>query len=1662
MEPEPEKLEEPEKPISKRRSSILKIAKVRNPFEEIETTETYTDFNSTKPVRRVSFASSNFIKPFVADPEKNTIWDTTYEEDVNHTNSTQSSQDHNTHSSTKLGSTFHESGPSLHNITMLSEQDMEYTNVLLLADKENIAHYPPQKKFSLVDYAKKLSTNSKDVVLDKTTVVSKSMELTCLALDKTSESVYDRQIGFSEVSLHSDVKGENSRINEMEFTCRIPLNNSIKTDEIPKGGKRLSTKCDKTTVESKSMELTCHTLNENSRINEMEFTCQIPLNSLVKTEEISKGAKKLSTKCDDVVVDKIYENEYDCETGFGEISLASDVVKAENTDNMEFTCHHPLNSLEKTNNTVTNRSQISRGNLTMDFTCLSGLPSTQINAMEFTCQTQPNLEITRVSESNLTKTAQTMELTCQSTEAHSTKIGDATEFCQPQQNDCTKNVTGELEYQVQNKSLRNHSIRLDSIDVNMPISSADVDTDLCWDDDNPHSCPKRPKFDFADISQNISINSKEAAAIAQMSIGNFMKRDDSSYSVSLQCLVNENTKTGIKTKSFEKNETLREKSCLAVDDNELIPGSIKNTSKNLELTDIAENVVLPNKSMETSRQNISHCGNKLYKKRSSEMLICFSPVAQTTVDQNLILKDSSNGSLAVNEIFVGKKDNECERSCQIPTDQVKESSGFNNTSKLRNSNTKEEKSCSAMEIDESFLDVENQPPVGVLNTPCQNAGDNSIRKPLIDVEVKSIPQNHSLVASEPVNVSQISDGNLTTQNKSYSICQDLLNIPVHNDTTVPLGDNVTKLNEIYPACQNLSNIDNNTRFDGKNDKSALSIPIPSDGDLTKLNGNCSFRQDSANILVGDNTTFDNKSTLWPPIPSQSMTFQKNVTLEEKSCSMMKVDQTYVNKSVMETTAAILNPELMATKFDNKNDNSTLPFHIPSQSMTVQKNVAVEEKSYSMMEVDQTYVNRSVMETKVGILTPFDNKNDNSTLPLHISSQSMTVQKNVAVEEKSYSMMEVDQTYGNKSIMETKATILNPNLITDDTRFDNKNDNSTLSLHIPSANKSQSMTVQKNVNVEEKSCSMMKVDQTFVNQSVMETTAAILNAHSILNYTRFDNRDDNSTLSLHIPSANKSHSMTVPKNVEEKSCPTIKIDQTYVKVEILNASNYSDQHLNVNRNLDNKLVKSPEQKLQHDQSNLELTSTIPVIKTQLPNLSTLKHELSALRTPEQSFHLNLTMSSGIDDTQQLLQCTYSKSQPVSFATPKFEDKDSSGFTCNLENTGHISRPTLTNISEYDLEENLEIGRREYKESPDISIFDIPRNSKLNNINDTYVLQHKKKSDESTLQTSYCDEDNSVGIIADDCLQTLGSEDQLITDDAIEELNKMADTSPTIKKVELKKVKLEIRRVSELSDLMERIQRQRAEIKNYLENFKFRPFRIPEELTIWECNKSRNNSDLLMESSDENCDSCPTMEDRIREHEKSCQKCWKLEMVDDDFYHFSTLFGTLVFVVRLDDESGKVINVQTTSKLKETAKPFAQYVMKLFLDRFDTQVVKSAIGNRFDMLSLLDYVKMTMLRLHRFQREFMLCHVLKMEEEFVAKFTICSVPLGIHCDVLVDVADVENLNFEKDLRIVSHIGVVNQNEVINLAKKSPKGLDFFQGFAKSIEEYFNHKEKKRLEK
>ncbi|XP_050297104.1 uncharacterized protein LOC126736669 isoform X2 [Anthonomus grandis grandis] len=79
--------EEPDLPPSKfhyKLRSSLKRSSV-NPIENLDVSN--EGQNATLAPRRVSFAASAAIKPFVHDPEKNTIWDHSYETSIAHTDS---------------------------------------------------------------------------------------------------------------------------------------------------------------------------------------------------------------------------------------------------------------------------------------------------------------------------------------------------------------------------------------------------------------------------------------------------------------------------------------------------------------------------------------------------------------------------------------------------------------------------------------------------------------------------------------------------------------------------------------------------------------------------------------------------------------------------------------------------------------------------------------------------------------------------------------------------------------------------------------------------------------------------------------------------------------------------------------------------------------------------------------------------------------------------------------------------------------------------------------------------------------------------------------------------------------------------------------------------------------------------------------------------------------------------------------------------------------------------------------------------------------------------------------------------------------------------------------------------------------------------------------
>ncbi|XP_049817058.1 uncharacterized protein LOC109595828 [Aethina tumida] len=108
--------------MKRRSSGILKAQKPRNPFTEVHLTEPATD---TIKSRRVSFAANNFVKPFFSDPDKLVVWDTTYEEEMNHTDSTSQS--------------------SRENITTKS-LDMSVSSAVLYEDSEEIVYKKPALK----------------------------------------------------------------------------------------------------------------------------------------------------------------------------------------------------------------------------------------------------------------------------------------------------------------------------------------------------------------------------------------------------------------------------------------------------------------------------------------------------------------------------------------------------------------------------------------------------------------------------------------------------------------------------------------------------------------------------------------------------------------------------------------------------------------------------------------------------------------------------------------------------------------------------------------------------------------------------------------------------------------------------------------------------------------------------------------------------------------------------------------------------------------------------------------------------------------------------------------------------------------------------------------------------------------------------------------------------------------------------------------------------------------------------------------------------------------------------------------------------------------------------------------------------------------------------
>ncbi|KAF5296368.1 hypothetical protein FQR65_LT10260 [Abscondita terminalis] len=177
--------------------------------------------NNKPSSRRVSFASSNLVKKFAEDSEKNTIWDSTYEEKID-SDSIQSSQNildvrprpvSSTDKNKSINYNVYGGEDIECDLTLreVTESGLETQNAEVATKKSYLSEFESHTIFDEVDM-----DISKKAIANTTTVEECAMEFTEVIFKKNSPSF----INFNETVLNNTT---------MEYTCEIPIHNTKST-----------------------------------------------------------------------------------------------------------------------------------------------------------------------------------------------------------------------------------------------------------------------------------------------------------------------------------------------------------------------------------------------------------------------------------------------------------------------------------------------------------------------------------------------------------------------------------------------------------------------------------------------------------------------------------------------------------------------------------------------------------------------------------------------------------------------------------------------------------------------------------------------------------------------------------------------------------------------------------------------------------------------------------------------------------------------------------------------------------------------------------------------------------------------------------------------------------------------------------------------------------------------------------------------------------------------------------------------------------------------------------------------------------------------------------------------------------------------------------------
>nr|XP_022907299.1 uncharacterized protein LOC111418841 isoform X2 [Onthophagus taurus] len=201
--------------------------------------------------------------------------------------------------------------------------------------------------------------------------------------------------------------------------------------------------------------------------------------------------------------------------------------------------------------------------------------------------------------------------------------------------------------------------------------------------------------------------------------------------------------------------------------------------------------------------------------------------------------------------------------------------------------------------------------------------------------------------------------------------------------------------------------------------------------------------------------------------------------------------------------------------------------------------------------------------------------------------------------------------------------------------------------------------------------------------------------------------------------------------------------------------------------------------------------------------------------------------------------------------------------------------------------------------------------------------------------------------------------------------------------------------------------------------------------------------------------------IKSIEKDNKRFWKLLSTENNqLYKFSTLYGSIILDVTLKENSDEVVDLFIIDNLKNDVEMDAAYVHKVFINKLALNRIKAALGSKFDLRSLLDFVREKMLKQREFLQEFerlsrkyklvmdenyrVIFHVFFPSRKIAWRFVICMCENDFQPD--------KNVTFSPLFPDIEGDVNINERKIEHFIKMGSSGILFIQDFIENVYSLF----------